>query len=52
MPADDRPTGVRLIYDAYIPLREGLKLGLRAGYAARNQELGGITAGGGVTLDF
>ena len=52
MPADDRPTGVRLIYDAYIPLQPGVRLGLRAGYAARNQELGGITAGGGVTLDF
>jgi hypothetical protein len=52
MPADDQPVGVRLIYDAYIPLQPGLRLGLRAGYAARDQELGGLCAGGGVTLDF
>ena len=52
MPSSDRPTGVRLIYDVYFPLQSGLRLAARAGYAARNQELGGITAGGGVTFDF
>lgn len=52
MPDADRPAGVRLIYDAYLPLPSGIRLGVRAGYAARDQEVGGLTAGAGVTLDF
>ncbi len=52
MPASVRATGVRLLYDAFVPLSNGLRLGARIGYAARDQRIGGPTAGLGASFDF
>lgn len=52
LPSTERETGVRLIYDASIPVMPGIRAGLRAGYAARDQRVGGFTAGAGMTFDF
>jgi hypothetical protein len=52
LPSKERPTAVRLIYDAFVPVVPGIRAGLRAGYAARDQRVGGFTAGAGVTFDF
>jgi len=52
LPSSDRQTGVRLIYDAFVPVAPGIRAGLRAGYASRDQRVGGFTAGGGMTFDF
>jgi hypothetical protein len=52
LPSVERVTGVRLVYDAFVPLAPGIRAGLRAGYAARDQRVGGFTAGGGMTFDF
>lgn len=52
MPLSTRDTGVRLIYDVARDLGGGARLGVRAGYAARNQQVAGFTGGGNLTVDF
>jgi len=52
LPARRRATGVRLVYDVAYPMPGGLRLGLRLGYAARDEQLGGITAGAAASFDF
>ena len=52
LPASVRATGVRLLYDAFLPLDNGLRLGARIGYAARDERVGGPTAGLGASVDF
>lgn len=51
-PTTSRDTGVRLLYDVYHPLPSGLRLGARLGYAARDQRVGGPTAGLSASFDF
>jgi hypothetical protein len=52
LPAPDRDTGVRLFYDVARDIGNGIRLGLRVGYAARVQTVAGITGGLGATVDF
>jgi hypothetical protein len=52
LPSSHRATAVRLIYDVAYPLEGGLRLGLRAGYQARDSAVGGLTLGASVALDF
>jgi hypothetical protein len=52
LPSSSQPTGVRLIYDAYFPVYPGVRAGVRVGYAARDQRIGGFTGGLGATWDF
>jgi len=52
LPASLRSSGVRLLYDVFYPLPSGLRLGLRAGYAARDQFIGGATGGLSASYDF
>jgi|JI10StandDraft_1071094.scaffolds.fasta_scaffold72223_4 hypothetical protein len=53
LPASLRTTGVRLIYDVFWAMpTSGLRLGARAGYAARDQQIGGPTAGLSASYDF
>ena len=52
LPDSERETGVRLYYDIARELGSGLRLGVRVGYAARNQSVAGFTGGGGLTVDF
>ena len=52
VPASLRATGVRLLYEVFYPLPNGLRLGARVGYAARDQYVGGPTGGLSVTYDF
>jgi hypothetical protein len=52
LPSSVRATGVRLLYDAYYPLPTGLRLGARLGYAARDQIIGGPSAGLSASYDF
>jgi hypothetical protein len=51
-PLSTRATGVRLLYDLYHPFPNGLRAGVRLGYAARDQRIGGPTAGLSASLDF
>ena len=52
LPATDRPTGVRLYYDVAHEVGGGVRLGVRVGYAARVQQVAGITGGVGANVDF
>ncbi|HUS30594.1 MAG TPA: hypothetical protein VMZ53_18925 [Kofleriaceae bacterium] len=52
LPASHRETGVRLYYDIGTDVRPGLRLGVRVGYAARNQSVAGFTGGAGATVEF
>ena len=52
MPDADRPTGVRLYYDIARDVGHGVRIGLRAGYAARNQAVAGFTSGANAVWDF
>ena len=52
LPSSKRATGVRLLYDAFYPLPTGLRLGGRIGYAARDQIIGGLSAGVSASYDF
>ncbi len=52
LPDEDRDTGVRLFYDVARALGENLHLGLRVGYASRNQKVGSFTAGANAVVDF
>jgi hypothetical protein len=47
-----REAGVRIYYDITGELAHGLRLGLRVGYAARNQALAGFTGGTTASIDF
>lgn len=52
LPNSVRATGVRLVYDIFYPMPTGLRLGARVGYAARDQIIGGPTAGASASFDF
>lgn len=52
LPATDWPTGVRLYYDIAHEVAAGLRVGGRIGYAAREEQVAGITGGFNVTADF
>lgn len=52
LPASHRETGVRLYYDVAREVAPGLRLGLRVGYAARNQSVAGFTGGAGAAVEF
>jgi hypothetical protein len=52
LPADHRDTGVRLYYDVGIEASPGFRLGVRVGYAARNQSVAGFTGGAGAAVEF
>ncbi|MCG8419121.1 MAG: hypothetical protein MJE77_14390 [Proteobacteria bacterium] len=51
-PAPHRDLAVRLIYDVARLLPGGVRIGARLGYQARDQLIGGITAGLSTALDF
>lgn len=51
-PAPHRAAAVRLVYDVARPLANGLLLGARVGYQARDQRVGGVTLGLNTTFDF
>ena len=52
LPSSHRASAVRLVYDIGYPLDGGLRLGLRAGYQARDSSIGGLSLGANVALDF
>ncbi len=52
LPASYRDTGVRLYYDVAREVIEGLRIGVRVGYAARNQSVAGFTGGAGAAVEF
>lgn len=52
LPDGDRDTGVRLFYDVMRAVGPNLHLGLRAGFAARNQQTAGYTLGANALVDF
>jgi hypothetical protein len=51
LPSADRPYGVRLYYDLAREVA-GLRLGVRAGYAARVETVAGFTGGAIATVEF
>lgn len=51
LPAQNK-TGVRLFYDLGARVHDAVLLGLRVGYAAREQEIGGVTGGANATVEF
>jgi hypothetical protein len=52
VPAKTADLGIRFYYDLTRQINDTLRLGVRIGYAAREQELGGVTAGGQAIVDF
>ncbi|MBK9030880.1 MAG: hypothetical protein IPL61_05995 [Myxococcales bacterium] len=52
LPSSERATGIRLLYDVFYPLPTGLRLGARVGYSARDQIIGGPSAGVSASYDF
>jgi hypothetical protein len=52
MPSPARDPAVRLVYDVLYPMDNGLAVGARLGYQARDQGIGGVTAGLNLSLDF
>jgi len=52
LPASSADLGIRFYYDLTRQVNDVLRVGARIGYSARNQELGGITGGGQVMVDF
>ena len=52
LPDSSRGTGVRLYYDIAHSVGHGVRLGLRVGYAARNQTVAGFTSGANATVEF
>jgi hypothetical protein len=52
LPATSRPKGVRLFYDIAHDFGQGVRVGIRLGYAARVQQVAGFTSGVGATVDF
>lgn len=51
-PSSHRDTGVRLLYDVAYEVGNGLRLGARVGYQARDQGVGGPATGLNVSFDF
>jgi len=52
LPDSSRDAGVRLYYDIAHALPNGVRLGVRVGYAARNQAVVGFTGGGSASVEF
>jgi hypothetical protein len=52
LPSSDRDVGVRFYYDIARDVGGGLRIGLRAGYAARSADVAGFTGGAGATVEF
>lgn len=52
MPDSSRDAGVRLYYDIAHALPNGVRLGVRVGYAARNQSVAGFTGGANASVEF
>lgn len=52
MPSETRATGVRFVYDIAFPVSEGMRLGGRIGYQARDADVGGVSGGANLTADF
>lgn len=52
LPASHRPAGVRLLYDIGRDLAQGVRIGLRIGYTAREQQTRGFTTGANASIDF
>jgi hypothetical protein len=52
VPASTADIGVRFYYDLTRQISDTLRLGVRIGYAAREQELGGVSGGGQAIVDF
>ena len=52
MPASYRNMGVRLFYDVAHDIGAGLRVGVRVGYAARDQSIAGFTSGAAASWDF
>lgn len=52
LPASTGDVGVRLYYDVARDVGDGIKLGVRVGYAARVSSIIGFTGGLGATVDF
>ena len=52
LPASTSDTGVRIFYDAAHELGNGVRIGVRVGYAARLETVAGFTGGAGATVDF
>jgi hypothetical protein len=52
LPEKNRDIGVRLYYDIAGQLVENFRIGLRVGYAAREQSIPGFMGGANATVDF
>ena len=52
LPDSSRHAGVRLYYDIAHALPNGVRLGARVGYAARNQAVAGFTGGANASVEF
>ncbi len=52
IPDESRDAGVRLYYDIAHALPNGVRLGARVGYAARNQSVAGFTGGANASVEF
>lgn len=52
MPSEIRAAGVRFVYDVALPLSEGTRIGGRIGYQARDSDVGGLSGGANLTMDF
>jgi hypothetical protein len=52
LPASTNNVGVRLFYDLAHEVYAGFRLGVRVGYAARDQQISGFTSGATATVDF
>jgi hypothetical protein len=52
LPDSSRDAGVRLYYDIAHALPNGVRLGARVGYAARNQAVAGFTGGANASVEF
>jgi hypothetical protein len=52
LPSEVRAAGIRFVYDVGLPLGPGLRIGGRIGYQARDADVGGLSGGGNLTVDF
>lgn len=52
LPVSTNPHGVRLFYDVAHEVLPGVHVGVRVGYAARDQQVYGFTSGATATVDF
>lgn len=51
-PAPHRAAAIRLVYDINHPFKNGIRVGARLGYQARDQLVGGLTLGLNTSLEF